>query len=527
MKHKLVFSIIFYLTGFATLNAQDDHTCCILIAKEKDYFTYVEPSFYFRSTPREELVRTATINVTYNGFSVEAQSAFQYAVDILETEITSSVNIELIANWVPLGSGILGSAGANYIVRDFPSAPLTNIWYGAALANKLAGYDLYPSNHDINANFNSNFSNWYFGTDGNTPPGKYDFVSVVLHEIIHGLGFFGSMTVTGNTGSWGNSTPPIYPYIYDTYAVNGSNQRLLNTSLFPNPSVDLGTQLRSNNIFFDGANAIIGNGGTNPKLYTPATWSQGSSYSHWDETTYPAGNINSLMTYAIGSAEAIHHIGYITRGLLKDIGWTIDQPLPVELSSFTAKVLKSGGIQLNWRTETEVSNYGFEIERLQDYKIEKLQDLPDGEAGWEKIGFVEGNGNSNSQKDYSFTDNSVGYGNYAYRLKQIDTDGQFEYSKVIEIDAGNIPGGFVLEQNYPNPFNPSTTIKFALGETQTAELKVFDVLGNEVATLFNGIAEGGKVYELELNGESLSTGIYFYRLASQNKVESRKMLLIK
>ena len=100
----------------------------------------------------------------------------------------------------------------------------------------------------------------------------------------------------------------------------------------------------------------------------------------------------------------------------------IDAALPVELSSFTAKVLQSGGVQLDWRTETEVSNYGFDVERLQDYNIEKLQD-------WEKIGFVEGNGNSNSPKDYSFTDNIAGYGKYSYRLKQIDTDGQFEYSE--------------------------------------------------------------------------------------------------
>jgi hypothetical protein len=204
----------------------------------------------------------------------------------------------------------------------------------------------------------------------------------------------------------------------------------------------------------------------------------------------------------------------------------IDSNLPVELSSFTAKVLRTGGIKLDWRTETEVNNYGFEVERLQDYNIEKLQE-------WERIGFVEGNGNSNSPKDYSFTDLNAKYGSYAYHLKQIDTDGQFEYSKIIEVYAGNIPDGFVLEQNYPNPFNPSTTIKFALAETQQVELKVFDILGNEVAELFNGVADGGKVYEREFSAESFSSGIYFYRLVvdsfgeTDSKVENRKMLLLK
>ncbi len=175
-------------------------------------------------------------------------------------------------------------------------------------------------------------------------------------------------------------------------------------------------------------------------------------------------------------------------------------------------------MQLNWTTETEVDNYGFEVQRS-EFNIQS--------SDWKKITFVEGHGNSNSPKEYSYTDNNVQYGNYVYRLKQIDTDGQFEYSEIVEVDAGAIPNGFVLEQNYPNPFNPSTTIKFALAETQQAELKVFDVLGNEVATLFNGLADGGKVYESEFDASNLSSGIYFYRLETSRKVQSKKMLLIK
>ena len=196
----------------------------------------------------------------------------------------------------------------------------------------------------------------------------------------------------------------------------------------------------------------------------------------------------------------------------------IDHTVPVELSSFTAKVLRNGGVRLDWTTVTEVENYGFNVERIQINEEDTL---------WEKLTFIEGHGNSNSPKEYSYMDEYAEYGNYAYRLKQIDTDGSFEYSDVIEVDAGNIPDGFVLEQNYPNPFNPSTTIKFALAETQLVELKVFDVLGKEVATLFNGIADGGKVYEVEFEAANLSRGIYFYRLETQNQVINKKMLLLK
>jgi hypothetical protein len=199
-----------------------------------------------------------------------------------------------------------------------------------------------------------------------------------------------------------------------------------------------------------------------------------------------------------------------------------DGALPVELSSFTAKVLRSGGVKLDWRTETEVSNYGFEVHRA-DLNLQSEIQNPQ----FEMVGFVQGFGNSNSPKDYSFIDNDASYGKYSYRLKQIDTDGSHEYSKVIEVDAGNIPSEIVLEQNYPNPFNPSTKIKFAVAETQTAKLIVYDVLGNEVAVPFNGTAEGGKLYESVFDGSSLSSGIYFYRLEIENKVENRKMLLLK
>ena len=154
----------------------------------------------------------------------------------------------------------------------------------------------------------------------------------------------------------------------------------------------------------------------------------------------------------------------------------IDSPLPVELTSFIASA-KDDNILLKWTTATEVNNYGFEIERSQKSKVNS-------QTEWKKIGFVDGHGNSNSPKEYSYLDEWINYGSFYYRLKQIDTDGQFEYSNIIEVDAGNIPDGFVLEQNYPNPFNPITTIKFALAETQSAKLIIYDVLGNEVADTF-------------------------------------------
>ena len=264
---------------------------------------------------------TATFVVTYNGFTPQAQAAFQRAVDIWSTLLVSTIPIHVTANWTPLGPGILGSAGASTLYRDFPNAPHAGTWYNVALAEKLAGADLNPSTDaDIVANFSSAVPNWYFGTDGNPPSGEFDLVSVVLHELGHGLTFVGSMTVSSGQGSWGSGSG--FPFIYDRFSENGAGQSLLNTTLFPNPSVALATQLQSNSVFFNGPEAVVANGGTRPPLYAPSTWQQGSSFSHLDETVYPAGNPNSLMTPAFAMAEAIHNPGPVALGMFRDMGWT-------------------------------------------------------------------------------------------------------------------------------------------------------------------------------------------------------------
>jgi len=188
--------------------------------------------------------------------------------------------------------------------------------------------------------------------------------------------------------------------------------------------------------------------------------------------------------------------------------------LPVELSSFSAVILSKKEILLKWRTETEVSNYGFEIQR---------KTFSDNE--WTRIGFVAGNGNSNSPKDYSFTDgNPVNGSRFNYRLKQIDTDGKYEFSDMIEVEI--VPGDFILFQNYPNPFNPSTKITYQLPRESKVILKIYDIMGAEVTSLVNENKESG-VYEVEFNGNSLANGTYIYRIVAGDFIETKKMVLIK
>jgi hypothetical protein len=210
----------------------------------------------------------------------------------------------------------------------------------------------------------------------------------------------------------------------------------------------------------------------------------------------------------------------------------ISSPIvPVELVSFNYEFL-NGSVNLNWITATEINNRGFEILRFaQNNNV------------WENIGFVPGFGTTTEPKSYSFIDNEVSDGIYSYRLKQIDMNGQYEYSDVIEIDI-KTPNKFSLEQNYPNPFNPATKIKFtvpnsplSLGEGQGVRLVVYDVLGNEIATLVNEELSAGE-YEVEFNlnttsdksfrlVRNLSSGVYFYKLTAGTFSETKKMILAK
>jgi len=192
--------------------------------------------------------------------------------------------------------------------------------------------------------------------------------------------------------------------------------------------------------------------------------------------------------------------------------------LPVELSSFTAEVLPNEGIQLDWKTENEIDNYGFEVERLQP----GISD-----TNWVRLTFIAGHGNSNKSRYYSYIDRNALYGKYAYRLKQIDNDGSFKYSKNVSVDAGVMPVDFILEQNYPNPFNPVTKLKFVVKKSEPVTLKIYNILGKEVETIFKGAAESGRTYEFDFNGSGLPSGIYFYTLKSESFNSTKKMLLLK
>jgi hypothetical protein len=195
----------------------------------------------------------------------------------------------------------------------------------------------------------------------------------------------------------------------------------------------------------------------------------------------------------------------------------VTTPLPVELTSFFANI-KNNNVILKWSTATELNNYGFEVQR--EVRGQKSEG-----SNWEKIGFVEGNGNSNSPKNYQFVDKKLyGGSRFIYRLKQIDNDGKFSYSDEIEIEV--IPNEYKLAQNYPNPFNPVTNFEFQIPAGGLVTLKICDILGNEVAAILNEELEAG-FYRYQWDASGLASGIYFYQLKAGNFTETKKMILLR
>ena len=241
---------------------------------------------------------TATINVTYNGFTPQAQTAFQQAVDIWQTLIVSPITINVTANWQPNPKPAnLGSAKPAKFETNFAGTPLANVQYPAALANSIANQDLDTTQVDIETNFNSNRTDWYFGTDGNVLTDQCDLVSVVLHELGHALGFTNSFKfddrVEQPTNGQGSRENP--SNVFDQLIENAANQNLTDSTLFPNGSVQLGNELIGNNLFLNSPTTGIVNNGNRVRLYAPATWEGGASVVHLDENTYN-NTINALMT---------------------------------------------------------------------------------------------------------------------------------------------------------------------------------------------------------------------------------------
>ncbi|HMK39245.1 MAG TPA: T9SS type A sorting domain-containing protein, partial [Bacteroidota bacterium] len=209
--------------------------------------------------------------------------------------------------------------------------------------------------------------------------------------------------------------------------------------------------------------------------------------------------------------------------------WTLAEstaPLPIQLMSFQASAVSgSGDVKLSWTTASEINNYGFYVQRSGSLST-GFADVPGG--------FVAGNGTSVAVRQYSWVDRNPLPGTNYYRLRQVDLDGSSRLTEPLKVvqgaagtESSRQPAVFALGQNYPNPFNPSTRMTFTLDNSAYTTLKVYNILGDEVGTLYEGMAQAGTEYNVSFDGTSLANGAYFYRLVSGQRTLLKKMVLVK
>lgn len=500
--------------------------------------------FYFRvAKPQFNKTKAATITVNFqgdwaSGDGPAAQAAVNRAVATWEATLDTPVEIRIDANFAELGENVLGSAGpcVMYVLSGFgPSTPVNSngsLVVGAALADKLNGADINPAGCDISMSFSSEFANWNFSTD---PPtgSEWDFESVVLHEIGHGLDFLGLMSHGLADCGAADAACQKVPFgagyetieIWNWFVEDGAGTEIWDYVAFPDSSSDLGDAVLGHSptpnagLFWMGASAVAENGGP-ARLYTPDPFESGSSFSHLDEATFN-GTIDNLMTPSIFNGEVARTPGVVTCGMMEDQGWGLngvagDCPfaaLPVEMTDFLATV-DGYDVFVGWKTVTESNNSGFELQ----HKV--------GDANFETVAFIPGAGTSTTEVDYSYRVADVVPGRHAFRLNQIDVDGTSVTGPEIEAFVG-VPNDFYLRPAFPNPFTESATVQFAVGTSQPLRVELYDGQGRMVRVLFDSVVNANEQYEAVIDAAGLASGVYAVRLAGERTVGTQRVVLMK
>lgn len=396
-----------------------------------------------RPDPVLQRKQSATIQVNYgDGFTDEAQAAFQRAVEIWETHISSPVPIVIDASFSDFDSeNALGGAGPNLIhAWDTNRDGNIDTVIGDALTDAIAGEDQNPGETandnppDIIAQFNRDRDDWHFG-EGDAPSGRIDFTSVVLHEIGHGLNYIDIFSYDDGEGRYGidwdqNGTvddDERFAGVYGQRVVeqqpDGQLLHLTNENVYPNPSQTLGDALTSDQLFFEGPSSEAGAeesvGPVPPKLYAPEEYDEGSSISHLDEDTYGFETINALMTPRVNSAETIRLPGPIVCGQLEDIGWETGAGCQQYFSDVYALQLRTvgagGSLQLSWNVNSDAE--------VEEYVVERQYfDGPFEEVRQVEASQLEGN---------TVTIEDLGLGVFTFRLRWVRSDGTEETSPAV------------------------------------------------------------------------------------------------
>jgi len=555
MMYKLIrFTILFWLAaGFSGVASQTIDPADILIkeAPELEHVCVLEPTDFNanRAISHIDIAgksatnrRTSDFNVTYvsacggETWPPEALSAFEYAMSIWETHLESSIPVEIEATWQELDANVLGSAGPTRIAQ-IPPIGEDNTWYSIAQANAMTGNDIKQSagvQFDIVININCEFSDWYFGQDSNPPSGLIDFVTVVLHEIGHGIGFIGSMAGDEDVGiaEWGFQTSDgdNDPIIYDRFTEDGESVSLINENVYASPSSSLYDALvgEFDGVFFDGIDANIVNFGAPVRLYSPFPWQGGSSYSHLDQDTF-GDSENALMRPALDRQFSIHTPGPVMCGMLSDMGWPLGQ-----------NCFELIGVESVISIDQTELNFG--VSNVREIVNQTLTISNDASAQDPLSGRIVIE-NDNYSVSEAFRTFSIEPGNTLnVPVRYIPQNIAIHEAEITLLhNSSSRPNPlrvslngealeqnsiYVLDQNYPNPFNNQTTLEYALTGTSSVLLEVYNAIGQRIATLVDEDQNEGR-YEVNFDASGLASGVYLYRIIVDGEADTRKLMLVK
>ncbi|RVU24947.1 T9SS type A sorting domain-containing protein [Sandaracinomonas limnophila] len=309
-----------------------------------------------------------TFNFTYDlNTPTEVKAVFEKAASIWEKVFTTDQKINVIVYWTPLASNVLGSAGATNYYANFPGSSKINTYYPLALAEKIAHANFNGTDPDIVARFNSDFTQWYKGIDGLPSTKQYDFLSVVLHELGHGLGFIGQFEQSTDKSTVGYT----YPGIFDQFMENKTGTKLVDTTTsYKNNSVALLGAVTSKTSLFLNGPQLQNLNKTKATLYAPNPYVDGSSVYHVDQYLYPVGDPNALMTPQIAPGEVTRSVGPIAEGIFKDMGWygssifaeqakdteATDQDFVFEAKLYSDTLLKANSLRLMLASNTSITS---------------------------------------------------------------------------------------------------------------------------------------------------------------------------
>ena len=298
----------------------------------------------------------ANISVNYTDFTPEAQAAFQRAVDIWSSLLIATVPIEIEANFDSLeDSDVLAAA------RPSTWFCSTTVCAPVGLVNQLDDEDRKPDDPDIETTFSSS-DDWYFGLDGRPGEDQHDFVSVALHEIAHGLGFFDSFRIDESTeeAEYGLGDDNI-PVIFDSRIFDTEINRLVDEEEYTNPSTKLAETITGITLFWGGLKTLTANGGLYPVLlWAPEDFDGGSSIAHLNEYAYPPGTPNALMTPEGSSGQASHEPGPLMLAMLDDMGWTIREQT-LQIPHFGVGSGLSSDVVVTNRSSTETAAVAIDV----------------------------------------------------------------------------------------------------------------------------------------------------------------------